>query len=302
MKKLIFVTLVLFLISCNKDDYYKKEIIGNWEKIEKTLAERMKEHGNDTLVKLIDFRLVKSLNYSFLSNGKYIDRDTFFRSVKGEIYNNWEQYYSGLESKYTIENKILKLYNSESKKCDEYQIVDLKNDTLSLTLKGEDTLYLKRKKYEIKCKDDFDKIVISSSGCYGSCPISTTLIDKDGVVVFNGIEYNTIEGMYTAKMISNKFSEIVTSFQKANWKNLKPNYVASHTDDERIILIFIKDNKIIKTISDYGREAPEELRWAYEPLRYLYQQLKLVQIKQTKDTLDENTKLLFKLKKDKILY
>ncbi|MRX68715.1 hypothetical protein GJU42_12135 [Flavobacterium resistens] len=46
---------------------------------------------------------------------------------------------------------------------------------------------------------------------------------------------------------------------------MKNEYIASHTDDETISVTFIKNNKIIKTIEDYGQEAPTEFQWAYIP-------------------------------------
>ena len=280
MRNLVFFMFLLLIISCNNDKYYKKEIIGNWEEVEKPLVQNRHVDENDTLVSLVGIRMLMAhFNYSFFTNGTYIDRNGIFTSVKGEIYSDWKQYFLGSESKYSIENKVLKIYDSKDKKYYEYQIVDLKNDTLRLTQKGEDTLYFKRKKYEIKCKDDFDKIVISSTGCYGTCPIGDILIDKQGTFVFDGIKYNTVEGLNTAKMNSNKFSIILASFQKANWKNLKDYYHANFTDSETVTVSFIKKSKIVKTICDYGYESPLEFRWAYGPLREMYQRLELEKIK-----------------------
>ena len=174
MRNLVFFVFLLLITSCNNDKYYKKEIIGNWEEVKK----KYKEGDDVKLAHLIS--PMGYINYSFFFNGTFIDRRGFFKTIEGENWSDRKHYYLGSKSKYTVENKILKLYDIESKKYNEYQIVDLKNDTLSLTVKGGDTLYLKRKNYNIKCKGNFDKIIISSSGCYGSCPVSIVLIDKSG--------------------------------------------------------------------------------------------------------------------------
>lgn len=84
------------------------------------------------------------------------------------------------------------------------------------------------------CQDTFYKIVISSSGCYGICPVSSILIDKSGEIIFEGEYYTTNIGLYKSKISKVKFDEIIESFQKANWINLKNSYEASHTDDESI--------------------------------------------------------------------
>jgi hypothetical protein len=73
---------------------------------------------------------------------------------------------------------------------------------------------------------------------------------------------------------------------------LNESYEANHTDDERIIVSFIKNNKIIRTVSDYGHEAPEEFIWAYQPLRYLYQQVKLEKLEEQVNDNNLNINLL----------
>ena len=65
------------------------------------------------------------------------------------------------------------------------------------------------------------------------------------------------------------------SFLKSNWTNLKNEYISRWTDDETVYVTFVKNGTIIKTIEDYGRDAPTEFIWAYTPIRYLQQNIKL---------------------------
>jgi hypothetical protein len=292
MKRVSCITILLFLVSCNNDKYYNQEIIGHWSQTERLyrVGEEIRFTGP------IDPYWMRHLTFD--SNGSFINKFGF-KLLKSDSQEDKICHFLGNESKFEIADRKLKIFNLEEKKYLVYEIAGITYDTLKLIGdEKKDTLYFKREKYEIKCKDTFDKILISSSGCFGSCPISNTLIDKNGQVIFEGIDYNTVNGLYKSKINQSEFEEILKSFQKANWKNLKDNYVAGHTDDESITVTFIKDDKLVKQIKDYGHEAPDEFNWAYLPLRFLYQRLKLTPIIQSKEKLDENTLLLFKLKKE----
>jgi hypothetical protein len=279
MRKVIFLILMMSFISCNKEKYYKEEIVGGDWKLIPEEPIHITDEG-DT-VKLINSKPPSGFHvtYSFLNEDTYEDKRGFFESVNRKTSHNHSRiHYLGNISKYEIKANNLRLYHLGDKKWDSYEIVSLKADTLCLKVSSEWILKFKRKIYDFENKDSFDKVIISSSGCYGSCPVGSILIDKSGEIVFEGLGYTTELGLYKSKITKVKFGEIVKSFQKADWKNLKDEYEAGHTDDERISIVFIKNNKIIKAISDYGHESPEEFIWAYQPLRYMYQQLKLQKI------------------------
>lgn len=279
MKRAVFLILIVSFISCNNEKYYKEEIIGgDWKLI---TDEPFHITNEGDTVRLINSKppIGFHATYSFLNQDIYEDKRGFFETINRKTSPSSSRiHYLGNTSKYAIEGDNLKLYDLGEKKWDTYEIVKLKADTLHLKTSSEYILKFKRKVYDFKNKDSFDKIIISSSGCYGSCPVSSILIDKSGKIVFEGLEYTTEIGLYKSKITKVKFGEIIKSFQKADWKNLKEKYDASHTDDERISIVFIKNNKIIKVISDYGHESPEEFIWAYQSLRYLYQHLKLQRI------------------------
>jgi len=60
---------------------------------------------------------------------------------------------------------------------------------------------------------------------------------------------------------------------------MQNEYQATHTDDECVSVTFIKDNKIVKTVSDYGQVSQTEFIWAYTQSRFYYQKLNLVSAK-----------------------
>ncbi|HRG09181.1 MAG TPA: DUF6438 domain-containing protein, partial [Cyclobacteriaceae bacterium] len=128
----------------------------------------------------------------------------------------------------------------------------------------------------------FDAISLSTSGCFGSCPIINIIIDSTGNVLFFGEMYVSKIGFYEGKISKDKFIAIEKEFRKAQILDLKRKYSASWTDDETISTTFIKQNEIKKTIEDYGRTGPDELVWAYPSLRYLFQDITLEKIDSTK--------------------
>lgn len=288
MKNLVIILIVSFLISCsNKDDFYKKEILGNWKQISLPGKDKNSDFLN------LEFPYGAAI-YSFYENNIYEDKYGFFKEIKKD--STKSRMFLGTKAKYEIENNCLKFYNLLNEDFVEYKINKIKNDTLWLVYQNKDTIAFKKRIEKITCKETFDKVLISSSGCYGTCPVSDILIDRNGEVIFEGKFFTTKTGLYKSKMNPNEFNQILQSFQKANWKNLKNDYEANHTDDELITVVFIKDNKVVKKVTDYGSKAPEEFRWAYHPLRYLYQTLNLKPIYISKDSLSENTKLFFKLR------
>ncbi|MDI9312571.1 MAG: DUF6438 domain-containing protein [Limnohabitans sp.] len=304
MKKL-FILSFFTIISCKEEInyHYQDKIIGNWTEIEKEefgpikiTSNNKKEDFSESSLELKPKPPRHKYDFSFHTKSEIINREGFFKNVGGKDFDDRRFLFLGTKTKYIIDSDSLKILDKVSNQYDKYRILSLDKYKLCLIKDRNDTLYFKKRSYNIKCKDTFDKIFIQSSGCYGICPISSTLIDKNGQVIFEGIEFNTRKGLYTSKFNPTEFQEIITSFQKANWVHLENSYKANHTDDELLIIIFIRNNKIIKTVTDYGRQSPEEFVWAYQPLRFFYQKLKLTHLCLTRDNLDENTKLFLKLK------
>jgi hypothetical protein len=118
-------------------------------------------------------------------------------------------------------------------------------------------------------------VIVSSTGCYGRCPVTDIEINKNGEIIYNGGSFSSIKGNYKSKINHSQFLKINLSFLKSNWANLENEYIARWTDDETVYITFIKNDRIIKTIEDYGAKSPTEFIWAYTPIRFLQQSIKL---------------------------
>ncbi|WP_264553674.1 DUF6438 domain-containing protein [Flavobacterium sp. N2038] len=285
-KILLYVLTILILYSCqkNNDKQLTKTILGEWKYI-KTEDQRKPKKSNDVIIPPPWPFGNHIKGFVFSENNLCENKFGYFKRIKATEREDRKIFFLGTETKYKIENDSLKIFDLETKTWENQKIHSIIGDTL--TIKVDDSIFAKyaRTEPKINSNENYDKIIVSSSGCYGSCPVSSISIDNNGNVLFYGQYYNTQNGFFKSKISKNEYQKIQTSFKKANIKKLEDDYHGSWTDDETITITFIKNNKIVKSISDYGGVSPVELIWAYTPVRYLYQQVKLTPLKAEKPLL-----------------
>lgn len=271
--------MISSISACNKDHEYRKLIIGEWKFYKSIDLEKEKTKTNGIQLADPPDLSEKLEGYSFSENGNceykegYIDRYQY----------NDKNIYLGRNTQYKIENDSLIIYDLIEKRWKGRKIISLKKDTL--LLKKDDSKiekYLKMN-YQINYEYSFDELVVSTSGCYGTCPVLSININKNGMVYIDADRYNTIEGHFIANASNSIFERIQLDFLKARYYELEDNYAANWNDMETITISFIKNGRIVKTIIDYGRQGPAELNWAYTYVRYLYQSLNLEKWKKATD-------------------
>ena len=278
MKKIpttLFLALLTLFSCVSKSQQFEKQIIGEW-----TLTRSINENipvkdtgdippppppppGNYTK------------GYIFEQNGTCEDKNGFFRLTR-KAFDDTKVSFLGTKTRFIIVSDSLKIFDRSTYTWNNTKIYSIKDD--SLILKTEDDIleiYTKQI-YHYRKNESYDKIIVSSSGCYGPCPIADICIERDGNVIYYGQRYNNPDGLFTSKISKKEYLNIETSFKKADIPNLKENYIAGGSDMETITMTFIKNNKIVKTITDYGHQSPAELIWAYSSSRFLYENLKLV--------------------------
>lgn len=128
---------------------------------------------------------------------------------------------------------------------------------------------------------DFDCIVLSSSACYGNCPVMNIRIDKSGRGLYEGRHYNQVNGYYSFEIPRSGFDSILMDFGRADIGNLENLHSSNQSDGQTVTVTFIKDHKIVKTILDYGNKGPREFIRAYTQLRFFYLRYPLVAISET---------------------
>ncbi|TPE41065.1 DUF6438 domain-containing protein [Pontibacter mangrovi] len=219
--------------------------------------------------------------YSFYPNGEVDSKQGYYRrTVVGEDeWDNRQFYFLGSKTKYKIAGDSLLIFMPYDSVWAHFPIARLTKDTLSFKEKRGVNNY-RRVKYNLKEAPTLDAIVLSTSGCFGTCPISNTLITADGQVVFFGEEFTTSEGFYTGTITQDVYKQLQDNYRKAGIDTISAEFSEAATDLEKVSVTFLKDGKIFKTVSDYGNAGPVELIWAHVPLRYLYQSINLNKLKE----------------------
>lgn len=265
---IIFIVLTTFAMSCNingdrhtSENHIKEQLIGEWERIsEKT-----------------DFN-----EFFFRPEGMSIYHDSiefylgYFKVERDSFTGRRTRLYLGNFSPYKIEKDSIYIISPLAENWGfKWKFICRKNDTLEMAV--NDTTILKYKKitYELDTLPDFDQIIYSSSGCYGSCPIIDISVAKDGNVLFQGEGYVNQLGFYSSTIDHKLVAYILNKFRRANPLRLLDEYAVGHTDDQSLTTTYIKDGKIVKTIHDYGMASTNELIWAYIPIANLYNSIQL---------------------------
>lgn len=269
----ILTFLTLFSCRSKHDQALENSIIGEWT-FTKTEDNRKKNQHDKLFPPPPPFGKMTN-GYIFSDSGQCENKIGYFKRIEASEREDRKTLFLGNNTKYKVEDDSLKIYDLAKNIWKNTKIYSIIGDTL--TLQTSDSIFAKYSKvvYKIDKNESYDKIIVSSSGCYGSCPIMTVSIENSGKLCYLGQNYNTINGLFTSNISKTEYLKLENNFKKSGIASLDEHYSAGHTDDETVSVTFIKNRKIVKTIYDYGSEAPTEFIWAYTPVRYLYQRVKL---------------------------
>lgn len=273
MKLIYLLPILLLVISCKneKEEKFKKDIIGEWKfikEIDSTLR-------NETLPEL-PFRDFIMSDFICNASGAYKEKSGFWEVTKNATKDSIHIIkYCGWKSSYAIKGDSVFVLDQCLNKWRKTRIHSIHSDTLIYNMGKKRYCLFKRKKYKLVAEEKYDQIIVSSSGCYGSCPVANISVAATGKIVYNGERFNLKDGNYNGKITQQEYIELQDDFKKAGVDTLKTDYSANWTDDQTITVTFIKNGKIYKTVSDYGFQSPSELIAACTQVRFLYQQLKL---------------------------
>ncbi len=277
--------ILLFLFSAcsrkpNNDVKYRQLLIGDWSPLSTI------DRNGHALMALLPPTGFLENGYAFYDNDTVEVKEGFWKIVHVDTGNYRRQrLYFGSLTQYKVNNDTLSIYNPSDSTWQNRIIVKMNEDSLYLKLHRNDnaTERFIKKNYNLDTTSTFEKIIVTTSGCFGSCERTKTIISSDGMVIFYGGSYATKEGYYTSRIPVNEFKIYADHFRKAGIKNLKTNYDAEVSDQQTVITTFIKDGKIYKSIIDYGRNAPIELIGAYTEVCFLYRTLQLHKLTETEN-------------------
>jgi hypothetical protein len=109
------------------------------------------------------------------------------------------------------------------------------------------------------------EIAIERAGCYGTCPIYTAKISRDGTVSYAGDLYVDRLGSFRAQASPSRFDDLAEFAVKIGYRDFSPVYDSGVTDDETVYTRVTYADKKVKIVSNYANCGPVTL-WALEQL------------------------------------
>lgn len=270
---LLYVLIFSILFSCQEnqekaeEERFVPELIGDWVPagfIETSDKERVVDLPINT-------------GYSFYSNGMVDFKFGFYKPYDKDYFRNRKGLFLGTATKYKVVGDSLKYFSLADSTWTTLKIAKLTKDSLSFD-EGHGFRHYSKAIYNLEQQPDFDKIVLSTSGCFGPCPIISVIISSNGEIVFFGVQFTMRNGFFSGTISKKLYQNLIENYQKADIKGIGKDFSGGATDGEEITVSFIQDNRIYKTVSDNRNSGPIELAWANIPLRHLYQNINLVPI------------------------
>lgn len=280
MKKLLAISILIALISCKKEEDRNKQnsYVGDWYfdaivdydsskvKMPKRFLERQ-----DT--PYFNFEILNDSVMNFKQGFYYFVENRIKSDTYGYDYIR-SAYYLGTKTKYKIKDSKLFYFDNSSKDWDTITIQKKSEDTMIVSGYYKASYRLVKKKNTYVNTNNYDAIIVDRSPCFGSCPFNSTYIDRKGNFYFKAYDSNTKYGNFNSKLDKETVDELFNSFDKIDIFKLKDDYQAMVTCSQTNIISFVKNGKIVKTISSYV-ECPIDLDLAMTQLSYAYQKVKL---------------------------
>jgi len=271
---ILFAILTILLLGCNStvdrekaDKQLRENISGDWEIIIEKVS------SINDLPRPLPFYWPQGMT---ISNDSIEFYSGFYKEDKDSTTGKRTSLYLGNLVPYKTDKDSIIIKNPITENWDfKWRFVSRKNDTLQLAFNDSTIIRYKKLSYNLDVLPDFDQIIYSSSGCYGTCPIVDISISKEGAVKFQGEGYVKSLGFYSGKLDTMTTKYIFNKFRRANPLKLQDDYSVGHTDDQSLTTTYIQNGKIVKTIHDYGMAGTNELIWAYIPISNIHTSIKL---------------------------
>lgn len=224
----------------------------------------------------------RGISYEFINDSIVDTKRRYFKVTKSETRKS-EYKFIGTTTHYKILGDSLRLFNMTDSIWEKGKYLKkITEDSLILiNSNGRKQTFLR---YNNKADNSeyVDLVALSSSGCFGTCPIMNIIIDSTGGVVFYGERHIDKLGFFEGKIPKERFNKIKNELRDVHIKKLERDYSVDWTDDETISTTFISKNEFVNSIEDYGEVGPVELIWIYTSLRYLFQDIELKRLDSTK--------------------
>jgi hypothetical protein len=124
-----------------------------------------------------------------------------------------------------------------------------------------------------------DAITLTTSGCFGSCPVYSISIKADRRATYSAKRYNPEDGEFSGTIDATEFNALVEIINYIGLASLKTQYSVPWTDDQRATLSITYDGGKTKKISDYGMIGSYGLANLYNNISHLRTNQKWTKVK-----------------------
>lgn len=269
MKPMYVLILVLLLFSCKneKKEQLKRDMVGEWKFV--ALMDSTKHTERNDLVEqtylMSDFELRR--------DGTYTEKAGFC-GVTEKSGEKVLKYY-GWNTRYEIESDSLFVHIPFSTKRRAVRIHSLVGDSLVCEFDSYKYAIFKRQHYKLNPKEQYDAIEVHTTKIFGEQDFESVAITRAGDVYLEGGNSRKSSDDFMASISPRDFLKLQEGFKKAGIDSLKKSYSNESSDAATVIVNFIKNDSVYKTITDYNAQSPREFQVAYNHVRFLYQTLKL---------------------------
>ena len=108
--------------------------------------------------------------------------------------------------------------------------------------------------------EQITEVTLERTACFGTCPIYTITLRRDGTATYVGRNFVERKGTYTAKVYG--FDRLAELIESRGYFNLKDSYTVRVTDLPSTVTSVVRAGRR-KTIRNYGNSGPVEL-WGIE--------------------------------------
>jgi hypothetical protein len=238
--------------SC-KENPYKKAIVGDWKLVayDYNSASSVFHNCGQTFSFRADDSLIVGLGVSlFKKRSHMLDNQTVYK----------------------IENDSLYIFGLSDSCWQKRKIKLITKDSLIFQNAANQYEKYVRIRY-ISKKKQFDKIILTTSGGWGSFPVMSVQLERNGNFYFIGEQNTERIGYFKAKVPSQLLDRLIRNLDNVDILKLEDGLPV--LDSQCLSVVFMREDTIIKQVLWNHSCDPPEYQTTVFQLKYLYQQLNL---------------------------
>lgn len=281
-----YITLLFLstlIVSCDTKNHTEIENLKNNDEIIKFLVtnidstyskeELFPEKSEDNFKELINKKDLDNNGLTDLVIECPDNRLIIILDKGGNRFKELNLYYGTNNYKYNYQKEYLRLKTFDS--ISDYPIIIVATEQMNSKVieyyRSNDTLVVKNDRLlefnNSKGKIKHVKLIeFETSYCYGNCPVFKINLERNGALIYNGIEYTNFEGEKNIVLVPDKLTDLISLVEYSILYKLKDSYSVGHNHDQTATLTVTYQDGSSKTIEDYGILGTRNLQYIYHEM------------------------------------